>query len=554
MLAAARAGQAARVKTLSANLTDTTLQGYVEAELIMSPKSRRYSAAELAQWLRDYRELAVADRIYRLAVSRSTTTVKRGGKRVRVAVVTNIPAPAGVGSRSGGYEDSELPEPSPRGEEARAVLAGILIDIKAGNPDAAAARLESIRAIAAPTDIAILAHRVAASYLAETRNAEAYAIATSVSDPAVPQLLWDAGFAAYRMGQWDKAIQYLEALAHNQAAQNTLRAQGAFWSARAHLRNGDSRKVITLLSFAAKQSPSFYGIIAERTLGMDITTGFSDAVMSAADFADLMRAGGARRAVALWQLGQTEYLGTELNRAFVQNDERLDPAMAALARAIGVPNVELRASEKSAARGIYLTGLFPVPVYAPSDGYRVDHSLVLAFARIESRFQTTATSPVGARGLMQVMPGTAKALGFDPASLNDPSVALSAGQKYIVQLLDNLNGSLLELGGAYNAGPGAVNRWISTKAGREDSLLFVESIPVFETRSYVKRLMLYHWLYQRRFNEVAHSLDQTARGTWPVYRPASKSSAPALAATPSPKAAVANTAVPPPVEITNNAK
>jgi soluble lytic murein transglycosylase len=155
---------------------------------------------------------------------------------------------------------------------------------------------------------------------------------------------------------------------------------------------------------------------------------------------------------------------------------------------------------------------------------------------------------------MQVMPGTAKALGFDPASLNDPSVALSAGQKYIVQLLDNLNGSLLELGGAYNAGPGAVNRWISTKAGREDSLLFVESIPVFETRSYVKRLMLYHWLYQRRFNEVAHSLDQTARGTWPVYRPASKSSAPALAATPSPKAAVANTAVPPPVEITNNAK
>ena len=206
MLAAARAGQAARVKTLSANLTDTTLQGYVEAELIMSPKSRRYSAAELAQWLRDYRELAVADRIYRLAVSRSTTTVKRGGKRVRVAVVTNIPAPAGVGSRSGGYEDSELPEPSPRGEEARAVLAGILIDIKAGNPDAAAARLESIRPIAAPTDIAILAHRVAASYLAETRNAEAYAIATSVSDSAVPQLLWDAGFAAYRMGQWDKAI------------------------------------------------------------------------------------------------------------------------------------------------------------------------------------------------------------------------------------------------------------------------------------------------------------------------------------------------------------
>lgn len=552
---AARAGQAVKVGTLSAQLGDPSLKGYIEAELILSPKSRRHSLAELIDWLRDYRDLAVADRIYRLAVSRSTTTVKKGKKRIKVAVVTNIPAPAGVGTRSGGYEDAELLPPSPRGEEGRSVFSGILSDIKAGNPDAALARLDSIRATATSTDIAILTHRIAASYLAETRNAEAYALATSVSDPAVPQLLWDAGFAAYRMGRWDDAITNLEALAQNAAAQNTLRAQGAFWSARAHMRTGDPRKVITLLSFAARQNPSFYGIIAERALGMDITADFSDPVMSASDFNDLMRANSAHRAVALWQVGGfAEYVGPELNRAFVQNDERLDPAMAALARALGVTNVELRASEKSAARGILLTGLFPVPGYAPADGYRVDHSLVLAFARIESRFQTGATSPVGARGLMQVMPGTAKALGFNPASLDDPSVALSAGQKYIVQLLDRLNGSLLELGGAYNAGPGAVDRWITTKAGREDPLLFVESIPVFETRSYVKRLMLYHWLYQRRFDETTLSLDQTARGAWPVYRPASKSNAPMLANAAQPSA-LADAAVRAPVQFTtNNAK
>lgn len=554
LITAARAGQSTRVQTLSARLGDITLQGYVEAELILSPKSKRAPLTELVAWLRDYRELAVADRIYRLAVSRSTTTVKKGKKRIKVAVVTNIPAPLGVGTRSGGYEDAEISEPSPRGDDARAVFAGIQADIKAGNPDAAVTRLESVRATAAPTDIAIMAHRIAASYLAETRNAEAYALATSVSDPTVPQLLWDAGFAAYRMGQWDNAIVQLEALAQNAAAKNTLRAQGAFWSARAHLRLGDPRKVVTLLAFAAKQNPSFYGIIAEKALGMDINTGFTDAALSAADFADLMRAGSARRAVALWQVGLSNYVGTELNRAFVQNDERLDPAMSALARAIGVPNVELRASEKSAARGVLLTGLFPVPTYAPSDGYRVDHSLVLAFARIESRFQTAATSPVGARGLMQVMPATAKSLGFDPASLNDPSVALSAGQKYIVNLLDNLNGSLLELGGAYNAGPGAVNRWITTKAGREDPLLFVESIPVFESRSYVKRLMLYHWLYQRRFNEAAQSLDQTARGAWPVYRPAAKSNAPILAGAAAAQPAIANATAPPAVQITNNSK
>ena len=151
---------------------------------------------------------------------------------------------------------------------------------------------------------------------------------------------------------------------------------------------------------------------------------------------------------------------------------------------------------------------------------------MLAFARIESRFQISATSPVGARGLMQIMPATARQLGVtDPETLNNPSTALAAGQKYIEMLLTQLDGSLLELGGAYNAGPGSVSRWRSTKAGGNDPLLFVESIPVAETRSYVKRLMVYHWLYRRRFGQDAGSLDETARGLWPTYRPSQSAAA-----------------------------
>jgi soluble lytic murein transglycosylase-like protein len=545
IFSAQRAGQFTKAKTLFAKVSDTTLAGYVEANEFLAPKAKRATATELVAWLKDYRELPVAERIYRLAVQRATTTVKKGKKRIKVAVVTNIPAPSGVGSRSGGYEDAELPEPTPRGDAGRAVLAGILADIKAGNPDAASAKLDSVRDSATASDIAILSHRIAASYLAEGANAQAYALASSVTDAAIPQLLWDAGFAAYRLGQWDSAIRALETLAQNADAQNTLRAQGAFWAARAHMQSGDPARVVTLLAFAAKQNPSFYGIIAERSLGMDSKTGFADAVLTASDFADLMRTDSARRAVALWQAGMGDYVGPELNRAFVNNDERLDPAMASLAHTLGVFNVELRASEKSAARGVYLTGLFPVPDYAPDGGFKIDNSLVLAFARIESRFQVAATSPVGARGLMQVMPATARKLGVtDPDDLYDPGMALSVGQKYIVQLLDSLGGNLLELGGAYNAGPGAVNRWLATKGGKDDPLLFVESIPVSETRSYVKRLMLYHWLYRRRGGQEADSLDQTARGNWPIYRPAQSVARTASAKQSSPLIPVADVAAP----------
>src|SRR6185312_11577470 len=146
---------------------------------------------DLAAWLEANRESAIADRIYRLAVARSTKTVRRNHKRIKVAVVTNIPAPRGVGSRTGGYEDVELPEPSPSSDVARGVMPGILAAIKAGQPDQALALAQSVQA--PPADAAILAHRVAASYRAEGRDADAWRVAGAISDSAVinqvPQLL-----------------------------------------------------------------------------------------------------------------------------------------------------------------------------------------------------------------------------------------------------------------------------------------------------------------------------------------------------------------------------
>jgi soluble lytic murein transglycosylase len=520
IMAAQRKGETARAKTLLAKVSDRSLEGYVEAESFLSASPRRITVAPLVEWLQHYRELAVAERIYRLAVAHSTKKVRRHRKTVIVAVVTNIPVPSSVGRRTGGYEDAELYEPVPSSDAGRSVTPAILAAIKAGQPDQALSLMQSVQASATPRDAAVLAHRIAASYRAEMRDADAYRLAISVSDPGVPQLMWDAGFAAYRLGDWANAESWLEKLAETVSAQNSLRAQGAFWAARAHMQSGDPQKVVTLLNFAAEKQPSFYGQISERMLGIDTQTGFADAVLNHGDFNDLMAVAAARRAVALWQIGEQDFVGPELNRAFVGNSERLDPAMSALGRAIGVPNIELRAAEASAARGIMLTGLFPVPPYSPDGGYTIDNSLVLAFARIESRFQVQATSSVGARGLMQVMPATAAKLGVtDPDTLYQPGAALAVGQRYIAQLLERLDGNLLQLGGAYNAGPSAVGRWRTTKAGGNDALLFVESIPVAETRSYVKRLMLYHWLYRRRFGQDAKSLEETASGQWPVYRP-----------------------------------
>ena len=522
IFAAERNGEIAKAQKLLGKISDPSLEAYAQAVGLLS--ARHVTVAQLIEWLQGHRDLAIADRVYRLAVSHSSKRVRKHHKTITVAVVTNIPAPLAVPRRTGGFEDQELPEPSPGGEVGRAALGKILADIRAGQPDAARAHLQSIQnAGCTPEDIAILSHRIAASYLAEGMDLQAFQLASSPSSTsAAPQLDWDAGFAAYRLGRWEDAAQHLEKLAQDASVQGTLRAQAAFWAARAHMQAGQADRVVSLLAAAAKEEPTFYGLIAERMLGMDTHTGFSDPVLSAADFSTLMSVPAARRAVALWQVGETEDVGTELNRAFVANNEALDPAMAALARALGVTNIELRASEASVGRGLLLTGLFPVPPYQPEGGYHIDNSLVLAFARIESRFQNGSTSVAGAHGIMQLMPATAKTLAGPRAvaQLDNPAYSLSLGQRYISELLDHLNGNLLELGGAYNAGPGAASRWLQTKAGKDDPLLFVESIPIAETRSYVRRLMEYQWMYRRRFGQDARSLDQLARGEWPIYRPA----------------------------------
>jgi len=521
IFAAERNGEISKAKKLLGKVSDPVLEGYAQAARLLAAK--QVTIGELVEWLAKNRDHAVADKIYRLAVAHSTKKVRRHRKTIKVAVVTNIPAPITVPRRTGGFEDLELPEPSPSGEVGRSILSRVLANIKAGEPDAAASLLQGIRGTATPEDVAILSHRIAASYLAEGMDAQAFQLAGSVANTApAPQLEWDAGFSAYRLGRWADASVHLEKLAQNAGVQGTLRAQAAFWAARAHMQTGDTQSVVSLLTAAAKEEPTFYGLIAERMLGMDTHTGFSDPILNQADFAALMNVPSARRAVALSQIGETENIGTELNRAFVNNNEALDPAMAALARDLGVTNIELRASEASVGRGLLLTGLFPVPPYEPEGGYRIDNSLVLAFARIESRFQNGSTSFAGAHGIMQLMPNTAKLLAGPTAvaKLDDPAYSLSLGQRYISELLNRLDGNLLQLGGAYNAGPGAAARWLQTKAGKDDPLLFVESIPIAETRSYVRRLMEYQWMYRRRFGQDARSLDQIARGDWPIYHPA----------------------------------
>ncbi len=538
IIAAERAGRFARARELYKKLDDKSLEGYVLAEHILSPHSGRTPLSELVSWMRTYGSLPIAHRVYKLAVMRATRKIHKRHHRVVTVMTAVIPPPSSAHPRGGGYEEMDPPDPPIVSDAARAVLEQITSDIGDDNPDQAYATLQAlIAANTAPaSDISRLSQRVCYSYLAEGMNDKAYALGDSTAAAGrrdAPLLDWCAGLAAFRLHNYASAAKHFEILAQVAAMPNWTRSAAAFWAARSYMRAGDPARVITLLTAAAREEPTFYGLLAERVLGQDPQTGFADPVLLPSQFAQIMKCAAAHRAVALWQIeekGYDNFVNAELNRAFGESaDLHLDAAFAGLARALDVPNLELRASETSAASGLLLTGLFPVPQYKPLGGYTIDPSLVLAFVRIETRFQATAVSPAGAKGLMQLMPATAAHIGGERASdrLFDPSYNMSLGQRYIADLLNRYNGNLVELCAAYNAGPTKVAQWIAARDGHEsDPLMFIESMRSPETRSYVKRLLTYYWMYRRRTDGVALSLGEAARGEWPTYHPPQQSAPP----------------------------
>jgi soluble lytic murein transglycosylase-like protein len=513
------AGKFAEGRELIAGLADRSLMGYVEAEHYLSPSLKHPSVADLANWLDEYADLPIAERIRALGEERN----RHRRHKVALAGVQGIPARP-VASY---YEETDRVAESPLVADASRT-AQLAIDgaVKLDQPAVAESTLQQLVAqnVAPASDIARLTHRVAAAYLANGLDEDAYRVAAGIGGidrDTAPLLDWVNGFAAYRLGRYQDAAAWLEHLAQDGAVPGWTRSAAAFWAARAHLAAGDPLRVVSLLTAAAREQPTFYGLLAERLLGQESPAQFNEPILDETSFESLMRIPAAHRAVALWQVGHNDGVEAEMRRAFAGMDLHDSAAFAALSRRLGLPGLELKASEAEAGRGELLTGLFPVPKYTPPGGYHIDPCLVLAFARVESRFQSKVVSTAGARGVMQLMPGTAQLVdgaAAEKGQLNDPSYNLGLGERYLQSLIDQTNGNLFQLAAAYNAGPNAVSRWLTTRPEiTGDPLLFIESIPYAETRSYIKYVMTWYWMYAKRTKESTPTLDETAAGEWPTY-------------------------------------
>ena len=244
------------------------------------------------------------------------------------------------------------------------------------------------------------------------------------------------------------------------------------------------------------------------------------------------------RARALASINQRQLAEDELRLLTMRLPKADRPAVLSVAGELGLANLQVRlASLDGLSPEQQLYANYPVPPWFVSTQNLVDPTLLMSIARQESVFQRDAKSYMGATGMMQMLPSTArhveKSMSKESIALasidtklplsqqlSDPSVNLHLGAQYLAQLNKQsmVNGDAIRLLAAYNAGPGSVQSWQSASRTISDPLLYIESIPYAETRNYVMQVLAHQWVYQTLTGQTPYGLINLTRGEWPQQR------------------------------------
>ena len=361
----------------------------------------------------------------------------------------------------------------------------------------------------------------------DDNNARAMANKASlgVGDWAV-QGNWVGALSAWRQHDCAAAGTGFETVT-SRASDIELRAAGLYWASRADMACGRPDRVEARLKTAAQYRETFYGLLAREALGIkDAPRRAADSFL-AGDWQSLARRPNIRVAAALVEIGETN-LADEVIRQQARIGEPSEyPSLVRFTEALSLPGTLVWLSHNGPVGATPpVEARFPAPNWTPDGGWRVDRALVFAHTLQESRFRTDVVSTAGAYGLMQVRPIAAADIArkqgrpFDRSSLSRPGTNFEVGQSYLEQLRDlPFTGGLLpKVIAAYNAGPTPVSLWNTQVRDGGDPLLYIESIPYWETRGYVTTVLRNYWMYEAQTGRTASpSRVALSQGLWPRF-------------------------------------
>ena len=496
-------------------LPEGPLKPFARAELYTSKDSPKVELPSIVALLAAAPELPQAEQLYRMAYSRGATTTDMPGIYWPRPTVSLGSAPRRGKTRP--------VEGDPVADQLRLTLEPMVkVDDGTG--------AEALYLAAYPTlsieARAEAAHRVAWIYFVGGRDDDARRVADQgrigAAGDWAAQAAWISGLASWRLRDWNAAYASFREAARL-AREPEFSAAAYYWTARAALASRRPQEVDGLLHVAARSQESFYGLLAREALGMDKRLPRTAAPRDLGRVEALPNVRRASELAAIGWRSSAEALLRHQAKIGSPSDQR---ALVRIAEKLQLPGAQFwLANFGQPGAQVDVADRYPIPNWTPYNGWRVDPALAYAHIIQESNFRTDAVSPAGAVGLMQVRPGTAgdtarargTANSVSVASLKDPLVNIDYGQAFI-ELIRNsaaTRGQLPKVIAAYNAGPLPVERWAYYDRG--DPLLWIESIPYWETRFYVPSVLRNMWVIQGLQGQPTPTLTALAQHKWPDF-------------------------------------
>jgi len=387
------------------------------------------------------------------------------------------------------------------------------------------ARSQSAESLGRPEKWASRRRSFARRAMREGDFERAYQIASQsflTSGSNYADLEWLSGYLSLRkLNQPRRALQHFRQFRAEIASPISMGRAG-YWLGETYMALEDTEAAYRAYAFGARFQTSFYGQLAASRAGIS-----PDASLSGAAFppdwtiAPFLTNDSVRAGVLFYFAGEPararQFLTHEASRLPLNQQA----ALAQLMLDLDEPHIALRIAKVAARTGAVL----PSPYY-PLHGLAeiaevVPAELAMAIARQESEMNPAARSPVGALGLMQVMPATARTVAreLDIAYsgnrlAGDWKYNARIGTTYLAQMLERFDGAVLLAAAAYNAGPNRAERWIKDfgdprRAGI-DAIEWIESIPYRETRNYVMRVLEAQFVYRARVSGAVGPLTLSA--------------------------------------------
>ena len=307
--------------------------------------------------------------------------------------------------------------------------------------------------------------------------------------------------------QWQRAVPWIEAM--SEANRQTQRWR--YWLGHSLVETGAAAKGEAVLRGLAGER-DYYGFLAAARLGLAPALNDSGALAPAAAHARVRAKAAVERMIELYAVGDLTNARREWNRVYDALAPGERAALVELAAELGWIDQAIFGASRAELKD-HLAVRFPTPFHDLFERYAAETSLPVSFlfaiARQESALNPKARSPVGARGLMQLMPATARATAKAarlprPAltALYDPATNVRLGSHHMAQLMARYGNHRVLAAAAYNAGSGRVKRWLAERPNLPTDV-WIETIPFTETRGYVKGVLAFSVVYAGRLGEPA---------------------------------------------------